>query len=56
MDETTFQFDPAALASTSRRFSADHRPTPPAASAADLGYLTRPGSFGEHAWDENGHY
>jgi hypothetical protein len=56
MDESTFQFDPDAVASTSRRFPAGRRPSAPAVSTAGLGYLTRPGSFGEHAWDENGHY
>ncbi|MEG9225669.1 hypothetical protein [Aeromicrobium sp. Sec7.5] len=55
MDDTTFDFDTAAVATASARFPARRLEPSVAPVSIGLGYLARPGEFGEHAWDESGH-
>jgi hypothetical protein len=56
MDESAFDLDPTTVATASRHFPAHRLPPVPAPTSRGLGYLAAPGEFGEHAWDENGHY
>ncbi|MFT4298908.1 MAG: hypothetical protein QM597_04635 [Aeromicrobium sp.] len=57
MDESSFDFDQATVASASAGFPAQRRAAGQAEEVpADLDRLGTPGSFGEHVWDENGHY
>ncbi|MDF1703365.1 MAG: hypothetical protein P1U38_01175 [Aeromicrobium sp.] len=55
MDDSTFDFDSSAVAAASARFPARRLAPAAAPASAGLGYLARPGEFGERAWDESGH-
>ncbi|MCK5890666.1 hypothetical protein [Aeromicrobium sp.] len=55
MDDSSFDFDSSAVAAASARFPARRLAPAAAPASAGLGYLARPGEFGEHAWDESGH-
>lgn len=55
MDDSTFNFDTAAIATASARFPARRLAPHVAPASTGLDYLARPSEFGEHAWDESGH-
>ncbi len=56
MDDSSFDVDQSALAAASARFPAHRLAPEPTPVLTGLGFLAAPSSFGQHAWDENGHY
>ncbi len=55
MDDSTFDFDTATVATASERFPARRLAPSAAPVSTGLAYLSRPSEFGQHAWDESGH-